>query len=123
MHHTVVLIKPDAFERNLVGYIISQIEQRFQIIQARIEYMKTLLIAKHYKDHIHKDYYNALHTFMASGPTLALSVFGEDVVTDMIELRHELRIQLQYENPRNLIHSSDLENAIYELDLWFPEQC
>lgn len=122
MNNTVVLIKPDAFERNLVGYIISQIEQRFQITQARIEHMNTYLISRHYKDHITKDYYNTLHNFMFSGPTLALLLFGEDVVVKMTELRNEIRMHLQYKNPRNLIHSSDLENVSYELDLWFPEQ-
>lgn len=120
MNKTLVLLKPDAFERCLIGYIITHIETEFDVIQARIEYMNTYLISRHYKDHVNKDYYNALHEFMRSGPTLALEVYGADPVPEMLKMRDYLRITLGTKNPRNLIHASDLENAHYELALWFP---
>lgn len=119
--HSVVLIKPDAFERKIIGNIISIIEDDFKIIQAKIVYMNTYWISRHYKDHIDKDYYNALHNFMCSGPTLALLMFGD--IVDMLEYRDEIRHRFGTENPRNLIHASDIANVIYELDLWFPESC
>ena len=118
--NTLVLIKPDAFARKLVGYIIQEIEHDFEIVLAKIVYMDSWLISNHYRDHLEKGYYNALYLFMSSGPTLALDISGEDVVSRMIELRDKLRISLTYQNPRNLIHSSDLANVMFELDLWFP---
>lgn len=116
--NTVVLIKPDAFERMLVGYIISSIESNFIIHQAKIVYMEGFFIAQHYCHHVAKDYYLDLSTFMQSGPTLALQIGGDPVA--VTELRNKLRESLGIENPRNLIHSSDLKNVVYELDLWFP---
>jgi len=121
--HSVVLIKPDAFERKIVGNIISVLEFDFKIIQAKTVYMNTYWISRHYKDHVDKDYYNNLHAFMSSGPTLALLMFGTDIVVDMLDYRDRIRDCFGTENPRNLIHASDLENVMYELDLWFPESC
>lgn len=115
----LVLIKPDAFERRLVGYIISQIEHDFQIINGKIVYMDRDLVSRQYRDHTTKYYYLDLDTFMRSGLTFVLEIGGDPV--DVAELRNKLRKSLGIENPRNLIHSSDLKNVVYELDLWFPE--
>lgn len=119
--NTVVLIKPDAFERKIVGNIISILEFDFKIMQAKIVYMDSYWISRHYKDHVNKDYYNNLHTFMCSGPTLAMLIFGDPV--DLLEYRDEIRNRFGTKNPRNLIHASDLASAIYEINLWFPESC
>ncbi len=121
--HSVVLIKPDAFERKIVGNIISVLEFDFKIMQAKIVYMNEYWISRHYKDHVDKDYYSNLHAFMCSGPTLALMMFGKDIVVDMLDYRDRIRDCFGAENPRNLIHASDIANSIYELDLWFPESC
>lgn len=121
--NSVVLIKPDAFGRRIVGNIISTLEFDFKIIQAKIVYMNTYWVSRHYKDHIDKDYYNVLHNFMCSGPTLALLMFGEDIVPNMLDCRDAIRNRFGIKNPANLIHSSDLENVMYELNLWFPESC
>lgn len=116
--HTLVLIKPDAFERNLVGYIITKLEQ-YRIVNMKTVYMDTWWISRHYRDHKYKSYYNALHNFMSSGPTLALEV--DCYAEDMIDLRNQIREELGVKNPRNLIHSSDPLNVSYELNLWFPD--
>jgi nucleoside-diphosphate kinase len=133
MEKTLILIKPDAVERQLTGEILSRFEQRGFVITA----MKMLtpsreLAGEHYIEHKDKPFYGELVEFFNSAPLVALVLEAPDAValsrktigaTKPAEaapgtIRGDLTVHLQ----QNLVHGSDSpESAAREMKLWFPE--
>jgi nucleoside-diphosphate kinase len=131
---TLVILKPDAVERGLVGTILSRFEARGLVLAAleRRELDVTVL-SRHYEEHQGKPFYDDLVTFMSRGPVVTVAVEGPEdtwkVVRDMMGATNPrnaapgtIRGDLGIEFTENLIHGSDgPESAQRELGLFFPD--
>ena len=130
---TLVLIKPDAVRRGLVGRIIGRFEVKGLTIAAMVQRsMDPALADAHYADHVEKPFYPPLKTFMTSGPLIAMVLDGDeaiDVVRTLVGATDgrkaaagTIRGDLALSNRENLVHASDSpESAAREIGLWFPE--
>lgn len=133
MERTLVLIKPDAVNRGLVGEIISRLERKglgFDALQLRT--MDADLADAHYAEHVEKAFYPPLKQFMTSGPLVAAIVRGDQAVSVVRALvgatdgrsaaAGTIRGDLSLSNRENLVHASDsADSADREIKLWFPE--
>ena len=130
---SLVLIKPDAVRRGLVGEIIGRFERKGLAVDAMVlRSMDAGLADQHYADHVEKAFYPPLKDFMTSGPLVALVLSGDEVIevvrgmlgaTDGRKAAAgTIRGDLSLSNRENLVHASDSpESAKRELQLWFPE--
>ena len=131
MQQTLILLKPDAIHRRLVGTILQRFEQKgLRLVGLKLVQADRTLAENHYAVHRGKPFYEALLQFLTSGPTLAVVLEGREavpVVRDMMgktdgaksppgTIRGDFGISIQ----NNLIHGSDSpENAATEIALWF----
>jgi len=130
---TLVLVKPDALRRGLLGEILSRFERKGLTIDALVvRTMDAELADQHYAEHVDKAFYPPLKEFMTSGPLAAVVLSGDDVIAVVRALigatdgrkaaAGTIRGDLSLSNRENLVHASDSpESAKRELDLWFPE--
>ena len=130
---TLVLIKPDAVRRGLLGEILSRFERKGLVIETLVlRMMDAELADRHYADHVTKAFYPPLKEFMTSGPLAALVVSGDEVIEVVRAMigstdgrkaaAGTIRGDLSLSNRENLVHASDSpESAKRELALWFPE--
>ncbi|GID61338.1 nucleoside-diphosphate kinase [Actinoplanes couchii] len=130
---SLVLIKPDAVRRGLLGEILSRFERKGLIVEAlELRTMDGALADAHYAEHVERDFYPPLKDFMTSGPLAALVLSGDsviEVVRAMIgstdgrkAAAGTIRGDLALSNRENLVHASDSpESAERELALWFPK--
>ncbi|MBQ1075481.1 nucleoside-diphosphate kinase [Micromonospora sp. C31] len=130
---TLVLVKPDAVRRGLVGEVISRFERkglRIDAMQART--LDGDFADQHYAEHVDKPFYPPLKDFMTGGPLVALVLSGDqviEVVRGMIGATDgrkaaagTIRGDLSLSNRENLVHASDSpDSAKREIALWFPE--
>jgi nucleoside-diphosphate kinase len=130
---TLVLLKPDATRRGLVGEIISRIERKANWTLAAME-LRTLdaaTLEQHYGEHLGKPFYEPLMEFMSSGPVVALIVEGESVIEGVRALAGKtnpleagpgtIRGDFATITRENLIHASDSEaSAEREIKIFFP---
>lgn len=134
MQQTLVLLKPDAVQRGLVGEIISRLERRgLKIMTMKMIWMDKELADRHYAIHKDKPFFAGLVEFITSGPIIAAVFQGEDAVevvrqamgeTDPARARPgTIRGDLAQDIGRNLIHGSDSEEtAKREIDLFFSKK-
>ncbi|HTY33904.1 nucleoside-diphosphate kinase [Mycobacterium sp.] len=130
---TLVLIKPDAVERHLIGEIISRIERKGLTIAAlELRHVSEELAGQHYAEHEGKPFFASLLEFITSGPVVAAVVEGPRAIaafrqvaggTDPVEkatpgtIRGDFGLETQF----NLVHGSDsADSAKREIALWFP---
>jgi nucleoside-diphosphate kinase len=131
---TLVILKPDAVERGLVGEILARFERRGLVIAAmEMRQLDEVLLSRHYEEHRGKPFYADLVTFMSRGPVVTAAVEGPEetwrVVRDMMGATNPrnaapgtIRGDLGIEFTENLIHGSDgPESAQRELALFFPD--
>ena len=130
---SLVLVKPDAVRRGLLGEVLSRFERKGLVIEAlELRTMDAALADAHYAEHVERDFYPPLKTFMTSGPLAALVLSGDsviEVVRAMIGATDgrkaaagTIRGDLALSNRENLVHASDSpESAERELALWFPK--
>ena len=130
---SLVLIKPDAVRRGLIGEIIGRFERKGLVIERMVlRTMDAALADQHYADHVEKAFYPPLKSFMTSGSLIALVISGDeaiDVVRALIGATDgrkaaagTIRGDLSLSNRENLVHASDSpESAKRELALWFPD--
>lgn len=130
---TLVLIKPDAVRRGLVGEIVGRFERKGLAIKAmQMRQMDADLADRHYAEHLDRDFYPPLKQFMIGGPLIAMIVSGDSAIevvramagaTDARKAAPgTIRGDLALSNRENLIHGSDSpESAKREIALWFPE--
>ncbi|MBN1867820.1 nucleoside-diphosphate kinase [Candidatus Sumerlaeota bacterium] len=128
---TLVLIKPDAVRRSLVGEIVRRFENRgLRIAAMKLVRFDADLSRRHYKDHVDKDFYPPLEKFIASGPSLAMVLEGDNVIqvvrqmmgaTNHLEAAPgTIRADLALSTRENLVHGSDSpESAEREIPLFF----
>jgi len=130
---TLVLLKPDAVERKLVGEIVGRFEAKNLTIAAmELRQLDQETLAKHYEEHVGKGFYADLVEFMSRGPVVAMVIEGEEDTWEVV------RGMMGATNPRkanpgtirgdlgilfteNLVHGSDsLESATREIGIFFP---
>jgi nucleoside-diphosphate kinase len=131
---TLVLLKPDAVERHLIGEIIGRIERKgLTIVALELRHVGEDLAGQHYAEHEGKPFFGSLLEFITSGPVVAAVVEGPRAIaafrqvagaTDPVEkaapgtIRGDFGLETQF----NLVHGSDsADSAKREIALWFPE--
>jgi nucleoside-diphosphate kinase len=130
---SLVLIKPDAVRRGLIGEIIGRFERKGLVIERMVlRTMDAALADQHYADHVEKPFYPPLKEFMTGGPLIAMVLTGDEVIEVVRGLlgatdgrkaaAGTIRGDLSLSNRENLVHASDSpESAKRELELWFPD--
>ena len=130
---TLVLIKPDAVRRGLVGEILARLERKGLVIDAmRLRTMDVALADQHYAEHVDKAFYPPLRDFMVAGPLVSLIVSGDEAIAVVRALvgatdgrkaaAGTVRGDLSLSNRENLVHASDSpDSAKREIALWFPD--
>ena len=133
MNRTLIICKPDAVERGLVGRILSRFETKgFSIVAAELRTLDTETLARHYEEHVGKGFYDDLVAFMSRGPVLCAVIEGPEgiwkTVREMMGATNPLeaapgtiRGDLGTGLTENLIHGSDsVESATREVSIFFP---
>lgn len=133
MERSLVLIKPDAVERNLVGTIIQIYENAGLKVKAlKMEQITEEFSKKHYAEHVGKNFFNELVQYITRSPLVAMVLEGEKAIelirtlngaTDPSKaVKDTIRARFAISKTENSIHASDcLESANREIKLWFPE--
>ncbi len=128
---TLIILKPDAVKRKLMGEIISRIEAKnLEIARMEMRTLDEAILAEHYEEHKEKGFYPELVEFMTSGPVVVMEVRGRDAQLVMRNLMGStdpataapgtIRGDLGILFTENLIHGSDSpESADRELKIFF----
>jgi nucleoside-diphosphate kinase len=134
MDRTLILVKPDAFARNLTGEIISRFERKgLRIVALKYMTMDTQLAEQHYAEHEGKPFFGELVSFITSGPLVAMVLEGDEAVraarqvigaTNPLEAAPgSIRGDFAIEVGQNMVHGSDsAESAEREATLFFPDR-
>ena len=128
---TLILIKPDAFERGLTGEILARFERKgLRIAEMRLLHAHEGIAHQHYDEHTEKPFFGELVSFITGGPLVAAVLEGHDAVdaarqligaTNPIEaapgsIRGDYGLEVTF----NLVHGSDSdESAEREIGIWF----
>ena len=133
MDRTLILVKPDAFERGLSGEVIARFERKgLRIVAMKQMTVERDLAEEHYAEHAEKPFFGDLVDFITSGPLVAFVLEGHEAVkaarqiigaTDPLEAAPgSIRGRLALEVQTNLVHGSDsAESAEREIKIWFPD--
>jgi nucleoside-diphosphate kinase len=130
---TLILVKPDAFERGLTGEVLTRFERKgLRPVAMKLVAVEEDFANRHYAEHTEKPFFGELISFITRGPLVAMVLEGTDAVatarqvigaTNPLEaapgsIRGDLAIEVTF----NLVHGSDSdESAQREIELWFPE--
>ena len=133
MDRTLILVKPDAFARNLTGEIIARFERKgLRIVALRHMTMDVGLAEQHYAEHDGKPFFGELVSFITSGPLVAMVLEGDEAVraarqvigaTNPLEATTgSIRGDFAVAVGQNMVHGSDsAESAEREAALFFPD--
>ena len=132
-NRTLVLLKPDAVERGLVGAITSRFENKgLRLVGMELRTLDKAILERHYEEHVGKGFYGELVEFMSRGPVVAMALEGPEDTWEIV------RTMMGATNPaksapgpirgdfgtlftENLVHGSDsAESAARELGIFFP---
>jgi nucleoside-diphosphate kinase len=130
---TLILVKPDAFERGLTGEVLTRFERKgLRPVAMKLVAVEEDLANRHYAEHTEKPFFGELISFLTRGRLVAMVLEGTDAVTAARQvigatnpleaapgsIRGDLAIEVTF----NLVHGSDSdESAQREIELWFPE--
>jgi nucleoside-diphosphate kinase len=133
MSRTLILVKPDAFERALTGEVIARFERKgLRLVALKQLQVEEELAHQHYAEHTEKPFFGELIDFITRGPLVAAVFEGHEAVpaarqvigaTNPLEaapgsIRGDFALEVTF----NLVHGSDSdESAAREIELWFPE--
>jgi nucleoside-diphosphate kinase len=133
MERTLILVKPDAFERGLTGEILARFERKgLRIVAMKHMTVERDLAEQHYAEHRERPFFGDLVEFITGGPLVALVLEGSDAIkaarqvigaTNPLEaapgsIRGDYALEVQ----TNMVHGSDApESAAREIGLFFPE--
>ncbi len=133
MSRTLILVKPDAFERGLTGEVISRFERKgLRLVALKQVQIDAELAGVHYEEHTDKPFFGELVEFITRGPLVAMVLEGPEAVpaarqligaTNPLEaapgsIRGDYAVEVTF----NLVHGSDSdESAAREIGIWFPE--
>ena len=131
MARTLILIKPDAYERGLTGELLKRFERKgLRITDLRVVHAGEEIANRHYDEHVGKPFFVELVAFITRGPLVAAVLEGPEAVTaarqvigatnpleaDAGSIRGELAIEVTF----NLVHGSDSDtSAEREIETWF----
>ena len=131
---TLILLKPDAVERSLVGEIVSRFERKgLTLVAMQLRHLDADILERHYEEHKGKGFYNELVSFMSRGPVVAMVVEGPpdtwEIVRTMMGATNPkaaapgtIRGDLGTLFTENLIHGSDsAASAAREIGIFFPD--
>ena len=138
---TLVLLKPDAVRRGLVGEILGRFEAKgLTIVAMEHRTIDPATADQHYAEHLERDFYPPLREFITSGPVVAMVLEGDEAVEVVRRLNGAtdgrsgsdpwvwhavpgtIRGDLSLSNRENLVHGSDSwESAVREMAIWFPD--
>ena len=133
LERTLVLLKPDAVQRGLIGAIITRVEQKgLQIVGLKLRQFPKKLVEEHYAVHKERPFYGKLVSFMTSGPVVAIAIEGKEAIEVVRKLIGKtnsrqaepgtIRGDLGMSFSNNLVHGSDSpEAAKKELALFFAD--
>ncbi len=133
MEHTLVIIKPDAVQRGLIGEIITRFERRgLRIAAMKLMQIDESLAKRHYAIHEGKPFYEPLIRYITSSPVVVMALEGNDAIeitrrtmgaTNPAEAAPgTIRADFGLEIGRNLVHGSDgTDTVAFEVPLFFEE--
>jgi len=128
---TLVLIKPDAFQRELVGEVLQRFERKgLKIVGMKLIHLNETILADHYSHHVDKPFYKGLAEFMMQTPVAALVLEGLDVIDEVRKIvgstnpreadAGTVRADFSMDLAGNVVHASDtVENAEIEINRFF----
>ncbi|MDQ1604573.1 MAG: nucleoside-diphosphate kinase [Actinomycetota bacterium] len=129
---TLVLVKPDAVRRGLVGAVLERFERKgLRPVAMDLRRIDGELADRHYAEHLEKDFYPPLRAFITSGPLVALVLEGDEAIAVVRALvgatdgrkasAGTVRGDFSLSNRENLVHASDsAESAEREIAIFFP---
>lgn len=130
---TLVLLKPDAVERNLIGSILVEYERNgLKVVEMKLMKASTNLAEQHYTEHTGKPFFNRLVTYLTRSPLVALILEGEDATSRVRALNgttdpenspdNTIRALYGLSMSENTVHASDsTESSKRERAIWFGE--
>jgi nucleoside-diphosphate kinase len=130
---TLILVKPDAFERALTGEVIARFERKgLRIVALKSMRADESIANRHYAEHAEKPFFGELVEFITGGTLVAIVFEGADAVpaarqligaTNPVEAAPgSIRGDFALGMPNNLVHGSDApESAAREIALWFAD--
>ena len=130
---TLVILKPDAVRRRLVGELVGRYEAKgLTLVALQHRTIDGAQADEHYAEHVDKAFYPPLRDFVLSGPLVAMVLEGDEAVEVVRALNGAtdgrkaapgtIRGDLALSNRENLVHGSDSpESAEREIGIWFPE--
>ena len=133
VERTLVLCKPDAVERGLVGEVVDRLERKgLRLVAMDLRVLDEAVAKAHYAEHEGKPFFDELVSFITSGPLVAICIEGLDAVaavrvlmgpTDPVQAPPgSIRGDYGLAIGRNLVHGSDsAASATREIELFFPE--
>ncbi len=133
MSRTLILVKPDAFERGLTGEVIARFERKgLRLVALKQMQIGGEIANVHYAEHAEKPFFGELVGFITGGPLVAMVLEGPDAVpaarqligaTNPLEAAPgSIRGDYATEVTFNLVHGSDSdESAEREIEIWFPD--
>ena len=131
VQRTLLLVKPDGVQRQLVGRVLSRFEDRgLKLVGLKLVHVDRALAEQHYAVHREKPFFTGLVDFITSAPLVAAALEGPNAIALVRAMNgatrpHEaepgsIRGDFAVETAQNLVHASDSpENAAAELALWF----
>ena len=134
MERTLVIIKPDAIQRGLIGTIISRFENKgMQVVGCKLIHITDELCTKHYSEHVEKPFFPRIKEYMTDGPSMIMVIQGPKAVNIVRTIMGSTfgdkaqpgTIRGDFSNSGyNLVHGSDsLESAQKEIATFFkPEE-
>jgi nucleoside-diphosphate kinase len=133
VERTLVLCKPDAVQRGLVGEVVDRLERKgLRLVAMDLRVLDEAVAKAHYAEHEGKPFFGDLVSFITSGPLVAICVEGLDAVAAVRALMGptnpvqappgSIRGDYGLDIGRNLVHGSDsAASAIREIELFFPD--
>ena len=133
MERSLVLFKPDAVQRGLVGTLLQRFEAKgLKLVGMKMRTFPASLLEQHYAVHKERPFFKGLVEFMSSGPVVALALEGKDaiaVIRTMVGKTNSreaapgtIRGDFGMSFSNNLVHASDgADTAQFELGLWFSD--
>jgi nucleoside-diphosphate kinase len=131
MEETLVLIKPDAIQRGLVGEILRRFERKgLKVIGLKMLRLKEAVLREHYAHVVDKPFFEELSTFMSSSPVVAVALQGIGAIETVRRISGtspddlgSIRGDFSVSNQKNMVHSSDsVETAKREIARFFESQ-
>jgi len=133
MERTLILVKPDAFARNLTGEIVARFERKgLHLVAMKLETLSRETAELHYAEHNGKPFFGELVEFITSAPLVAMVLEGDSAIkaarqvigaTNPLEAAPgSIRGDYAVEVGQNMVHGSDSpESAAREIRIFFPE--